>query len=111
MAIKICPLDNLQIGGNLKVTINGIAIAFFRTPSGEVKAINDKCSHGEVSLTDKDWYFSDLLTDKSIECHAHGAKFSLEDGKPLGFPATDGLDVYPVIIENDMIYLDYDPEQ
>jgi 3-phenylpropionate/trans-cinnamate dioxygenase ferredoxin subunit len=69
-----------------------------------VKAINDKCSHGEVSLSEG------FIDDQTIECWAHGAKFSLETGEALTLPAFEPVSVYPIIIENDTIYLDYDVE-
>jgi 3-phenylpropionate/trans-cinnamate dioxygenase ferredoxin subunit len=45
-----------------------------------VKALDDKCSHGEISL-------SEGFVDETIECWAHGAKFELNTGKPLSLPA------------------------
>ena len=76
------------------------AIAVVRTKSGEVKAINDKCSHGEISLSEG------FIDDSTIECWAHGAKFDLATGKPLSLPAYEPVAVYEVIIDNGDIFLE-----
>ena len=104
MAIRICPVDDIKKGKAIRVKLGDEAIAIVRTPSGEVKAINDKCSHGEVSLSEG------FVDDSTIECWAHGAKFSLETGDALTLPAFEPVSVYPIIIEDNTIYLDYDPE-
>ena len=104
MAIKICAVEDIKKGRAIRVKLGEQAIAIVRTPNGDVKAINDKCSHGEVSLSEG------FVDDETIECWAHGAKFSLESGAALTLPAFEPVEVYPIIIENDTIYLDYDPE-
>jgi len=104
MAIKICPVEDIRKGKAIRVKLGDEVIAIVRTPNGDVKAINDKCSHGEVSLSEG------FIDDETIECWAHGAKFSLENGHALTLPAFEPVSVYPIIIENDTIYLDYDPE-
>jgi 3-phenylpropionate/trans-cinnamate dioxygenase ferredoxin subunit len=52
MAVRICALDDLKPGKALRVKIGDEAIAIVRTPNGEVRALNDKCSHGEISLSE-----------------------------------------------------------
>ena len=104
MAIKICAVEDIKKGKSIRVKLGDQAIAIVRTPNGDVKAINDKCSHGEVSLSEG------FVDDETIECWAHGAKFSLETGAALTLPAFEPVSIYPIIIENDTIYLDYDPE-
>ena len=105
MALKICAVADIPVGKTIRVKIGDVAIAIVHTPNGSVKAINDTCSHGEISLSEG------FVDDETIECWAHGAKFSLETGAALSLPAYEPVDVYPVIIENGDIYLDYDPEQ
>lgn len=104
MAIKICKVEDIPLGKSIRVKIGDEAIAIVRTATGDVKAINDKCSHGEISLSEG------FVDHSTIECWAHGAKFSLETGEALTLPAFEPVAVYPVIVENDEIYLDYDPE-
>ena len=104
MAIEICPVEDIKPGRAIRVKLGDHAIAIARTKSGEVKAIDDKCSHGEISLSEG------FVDNETIECWAHGAKFSLETGKPLSLPAFEPVSVYEVIIENGEIYIEYDAE-
>jgi len=104
MAIRICAVDDIRAGKAIRVKLGEQAIAIVKTKSGEIKAIDDKCSHGEISLSEG------FVEGNTIECWAHGAKFSLDTGEALTLPAFEPVSVYPVLIEGDTIYLDYDPE-
>jgi 3-phenylpropionate/trans-cinnamate dioxygenase ferredoxin subunit len=96
--------DDLKPGKALRLVISGHPIAIVKSKTGTIHALDDKCSHGEISLSEG---FVDADT---IECWAHGAKFSLETGKPLTLPAFEPVSVYEVIIENGEIYIEYDAE-
>ena len=100
MALRICSLDDLKPGKALRVKVGDEAIAIVRTPSGDVKALNDKCSHGEISLSEG------FIDNETIECWAHGAKFDLNTGKPLSLPAYEPVATYEVLIENGDIFLE-----
>ena len=102
MAIKICPLEDLKPGKAIRVKVGEHAIAIVRTPSGEVRALDDKCSHGEISLSEG------FVEEGTIECWAHGAKFDLNTGVPLSLPAYEPVNTYEILIENDEIYLEYE---
>ena len=67
-----------------------------------MKALDDKCSHGEISLSEG------FVDDQTIECWAHGAKFELDTGKPLSLPAYEPVATYEVLIENDEIFVEYE---
>ncbi len=62
MAIEICPVEDIKPGRAIRVKLGDHAIAIARTKSGEVKAIDDKCSHGEISLSEG------FVDDETIEC-------------------------------------------
>ena len=100
MAIRICAVDDIKPGKAIRVKVGDEAIAVVKTKSGEVKAINDKCSHGEISLSEG------FVDDSTIECWAHGAKFDLSTGNPLSLPAYEPVAVYEVIIDQGDIYLE-----
>ncbi len=51
-------------------------------PAGDVHAIGDTCTHGDISLAEG------FVEDGAVECWAHGSMFSLQTGKPLSLPAT-----------------------
>ncbi len=102
MAIEICPVEDIKPGRAIRVKVGDHAIAIARTKNGDVKAIDDKCSHGEISLSEG------FVDENSIECWAHGAKFSLETGVPLSLPAYEPVAVYETFIENGIIFLEYE---
>ena len=102
MATRICSLDELKPGKALRVKINDHAIAIIRAPNGEVKALDDKCSHGEISLSEG------FVDNETIECWAHGAKFDLNTGKPLSLPAYEPVATYEILIDNNDIFVEYE---
>ena len=92
--VRACSLSDFPDSGILSVEINHDEVAFVRT-GGEVFAINDICSHANVSLSEGE------VDGCSIECWLHGSSFDLRTGKPTGMPATQPVPVYPVKIEGD----------
>ena len=63
--------------------------------NGEVFAVNDTCSHAEVSLSEGE------LVDCKIECFLHGASFDLKTGKAMTPPASNPIDTYEVQLSAD----------
>ena len=104
MAVRICAVDDIKPGKAIRVKVGDLAIAIVRTKAGEVKAIDDKCSHGEISLSEG------FVDNETIECWAHGAKFSLETGEALTLPAYEPVAKYEVIIDNGDIFLEIDAD-
>jgi 3-phenylpropionate/trans-cinnamate dioxygenase ferredoxin component len=102
MAIRICGVDDIKPGRALRVKIGEHAIAIVKTPNGEFHAMDDKCSHGEISLSEG------FVDNETIECWAHGAKFSLETGAPLSLPAYEPVAVYEVLVENGEVFIEYE---
>jgi 3-phenylpropionate/trans-cinnamate dioxygenase ferredoxin subunit len=100
MALRICALEEIKPGKSIRVKVGDVAIAVVRTPNGDVKALDDKCSHGEISLSEG------FIDNETIECWAHGAKFDLNTGKPLSLPAYEPVATYEVLIENGDIFLE-----
>ena len=104
MAVRICAVEDIKPGKAIRVKVGDLAIAIVRTKAGEVKAIDDKCSHGEISLSEG------FVDNETIECWAHGAKFSLETGEALTLPAYEPVAKYEVIIDNGDIFLEIDAD-
>lgn len=98
--MRICALEDIKPGKSIRVKVGDNAIAIVRTPAGEVKALDDKCSHGEISLSEG------FIDNETIECWAHGAKFDLNTGKPLSLPAYEPVATYEVLIDNGEIFLE-----
>jgi 3-phenylpropionate/trans-cinnamate dioxygenase ferredoxin subunit len=104
MAVRICAVEDIKKGKAIRVKIGEEAIAIVRTKADQVYALNDKCSHGEVSLSEG------FVDNETIECWAHGAKFSLETGEALTLPAYEPVAKYEVIIDNGDIFLEIDAD-
>ncbi len=101
--IRVCKADDLQVKTAIKVTIDGAPIALVRDSAGDIHAIGDTCSHGEISLAEG------FVEDTTLECWAHGSKFDLTSGKPLNFPAFEPVPVYAVSIVDGDVYIDPTP--
>lgn len=52
MATRICAVEDIKPGKAIRVKIGDLAIAIVRTKAGDIRAINDTCSHGEISLSE-----------------------------------------------------------
>jgi 3-phenylpropionate/trans-cinnamate dioxygenase ferredoxin component len=104
MAVRICAKDDIKPGKAIRVKIGDLAVAIVRTKADEVFALDDKCSHGEISLSEG------FVDNETIECWAHGAKFSLATGEALTLPAFEPVAKYEVIIDNGDIFLEIDAE-
>ena len=92
--VRVCALSDLEEDTPRRVEIDGVPISVVRA-AGDVFAINDICSHSNVSLSEGE------VEGCQIECWLHGSSFDLRTGKPSGLPATRPVPVYPVKIVGD----------
>ena len=99
-AVKICTEDDLEVGTAVRVVIDGLPIALVRYSAGAVHAIGDTCTHGDISLSEG------FVEDDTLECWAHGSKFSLQTGKPITLPAYEPVPVYTVTIVDGEVFID-----
>ena len=93
-------LSHLPDVGAVQVEIDGQPVAIVRAEDGSIHAVDDTCSHAEVSLSEGE------VDDCSIECWLHGSRFDLRTGAPTGLPATRPIAVYPVTVEGDTVLVD-----
>ncbi len=59
------------------------------------RAIDDVCSHGEVSLSEGE------VDGCFLECWLHGSRFDLRTGEPVSPPATRAVPVYAIRVDGD----------
>ena len=97
---RICGFDELGVNEAVKVEIDGVPIVVVRDAAGDVFAIGDTCTHGDISLSEG------FVEDDTVECWAHGSKFSLKTGKPLNLPAYEPVPVYKVDLIDGVVYID-----
>ncbi len=87
-------------GEGRAVDVEGVEkIAVFHS-EGQFFVTQDVCSHAKASLADG-W-----LEGFEIQCPVHDGKFDLRDGKPLCFPVTEPIRVFPCEIRDGQVWAD-----
>jgi 3-phenylpropionate/trans-cinnamate dioxygenase ferredoxin subunit len=104
-SVRVCSASELKTDTATRVVVDGIPIAVVKDSSGEVHAIGDTCTHGDISLSEG------FVEDETLECWAHGSKFDLRSGKPLSLPAYEPVPVFGVSIVDDDVYIDPTPQR
>ncbi|MRH30295.1 Rieske 2Fe-2S domain-containing protein [Microbacterium sp. SYP-A9085] len=99
-ATRACALSELEQDTPLRVELDGVPICVVKDSAGEVHAIGDTCTHGNISLSEG------FVEDDTVECWAHGSRFSLRTGQPLNLPAYEPVPVYAVAIDGDDVLID-----
>ena len=97
---RVCAVADLEPDSAKRVVLEGTPIAVVKDSSGEIHAIGDTCTHGDISLSDG------FVEGDTLECWAHGSAFSLRTGRPLNLPAYEPVPVYEVTIDGDDILID-----
>ncbi|MEP7036090.1 MAG: non-heme iron oxygenase ferredoxin subunit [Actinomycetota bacterium] len=97
--VLVCAVNDLPTVGAVQAEISGKLVAIVRDSAGVIHAIDDTCSHANVSLSEGD------VEDTSVECWLHGSRFELRSGKPIGLPATVPIAVYPVKIDGGDVFV------
>nr|NLD41252.1 non-heme iron oxygenase ferredoxin subunit [Actinomycetales bacterium] len=82
---------------------DGVAIVLVRDHEGHFHALDELCTHEDISLADGE------VWDCTIECWKHGSAFNLLTGKPTSLPATRPVNVYPVTIDGEQVLVDTTP--
>jgi len=100
MSHFICSVDAPEVAQPIRVLVEGVPIALVKTAAGTIHAIGDTCTHGDISLSEG------FVEGDTLECWAHGSKFSLVTGQPSTLPAYEPVPVYRVELDGDDIYLD-----
>jgi 3-phenylpropionate/trans-cinnamate dioxygenase ferredoxin component len=96
--VRVCALDEIPEQGTFGVEVNGTPMVIVKS-DGEVYALDEFCTHEEVSLVDGEIY------DHTVECWLHGSCFDLRSGKPTGPPATKPLATYQIRVEDGDVYV------
>ncbi len=99
-ATRVCALSELVQDEARRIEVDGVPIALVLDSAGEVHAIGDTCTHGDVSLSEG------FVDGETLECWAHGSAFSLRTGRPLNLPAYEPVPVYVVQIDGDDVLID-----
>ncbi|MCM1012472.1 MULTISPECIES: non-heme iron oxygenase ferredoxin subunit [unclassified Brevibacterium] len=87
--IDVAASEDVALDSALRIDVENREICLARDSFGVVHAIDDLCTHGEVSLAEGD------VEGCAIECWLHGSQFDLNTGQPLSPPAFEPVAVYP----------------
>lgn len=104
--VKVCETSALEPAETMSVNLTNAAgasvpVGVIRDEDGGWHAIGDRCTHGDVLLSEGD------VEDGCIECWGHSAQFDLETGQPT-LPATEPTPVYALEIDGDDVLVDVD---
>ncbi|HCS60252.1 MAG TPA: non-heme iron oxygenase ferredoxin subunit [Microbacterium sp.] len=99
-AQRACGVSELEQDLPMRVDIDGVPMAIVLDSAGEIHAIGDTCTHGEISLSEG------FVEGDTLECWAHGSQFSLRTGIPQNLPAYEPVPVYVVTIDGDDVLID-----
>ena len=66
------------------------------TATGELYAIEDRCSHDDGPLAEGDWDPEACV----VVCPRHGSRFDLETGIPMTLPAFEAVAIFPVSVRD-----------
>lgn len=99
-AQRACAVSDLEQDSALRVELDGVPIAVVKDSHGEIHAIGDTCTHGNISLSEG------FVEGDTLECWAHGSAFSLRTGMPQNLPAYEPVPVYVVVIDGDDVLID-----
>ena len=86
--------SDIPEGGGAIFADEGVVVT--QPTAGEFKGFSNICTHQGCPLA--------AVTD-TINCNCHGSMFSIEDGSPVGGPATKALPEKPIEVKGDAISL------
>jgi 3-phenylpropionate/trans-cinnamate dioxygenase ferredoxin subunit len=80
-----------------RVRSTGDAVCLVRF-NGEISALSDICTHQHFSMS-----LGDVLSDGTLQCAWHGARYDCRSGEVKQDPATSPLPVFQIRLEGDKI--------
>jgi len=97
--LPACPVEAIVPGQPHRVVVAGRPVLIVRDDEGELHAVDDTCTHAEISLADG------FVEGRTVECWAHGARFDLATGEPLSLPASEPLGVRRVEVRDGIVHV------
>lgn len=91
--------EDVAPGAAIRVVVGDTEVCLARTEEGSLHAIDDVCTHQEVSLSEGE------VIGCSIECWLHGSTFDLKTGEAQSPPAFEPVAVYECSEDDGTIYV------
>ena len=99
--VNVAPLEEFPPGSVKIVHAGSISIGVYNL-SGELYAIEDRCSHDNGPLAEGDFDPDDGVAI----CPRHGARIDIRTGRPLSLPAVLPVETFPVVVEDGIVKVD-----
>jgi len=94
---RVAAVSDIPPGGRLSILVDDIPALLVRI-GDSFFAIEDVCSHDGQPLT------GGAVSDCSIACPRHGARFDLRTGKPLCMPATEPIATFDIEVRDGAVF-------
>ena len=99
--VNVAPLEEFPPGSVKIVHAGEVAVGVYNL-SGELYAIEDRCSHDNGPLAE-----GDFDPDEGVAiCPRHGAHIDIRTGRPLSLPAVLPVETFPVVVEDGIVKVD-----
>jgi 3-phenylpropionate/trans-cinnamate dioxygenase ferredoxin component len=97
--VRVAAAGDIPDERTLRVEIGGTPVCLARS-DGELFAVNDTCTHADVSLSEGE------VEDGKVECWLHGSQFDLRTGEPTCLPAITPVATYAVMTTDGEVFVD-----
>lgn len=100
--VRVCSASDVAEGQARRFDVDGRLIAVVNLGAEGFRAIDAICSHAKYFLDEGEVE----VEDETIECPKHGSTFDLNTGAARTLPATQPVEVFPVITDGDDIWIE-----
>jgi 3-phenylpropionate/trans-cinnamate dioxygenase ferredoxin subunit len=100
--VRVCAVRDVPELGARRFDVGGRDIAIVHLGDDGYRAIDAVCSHEHAWLDE-----GDVDADgRTIACPKHGSIFDLDSGAARSLPAIKPVQVYPVSVQDDEIWIE-----
>jgi 3-phenylpropionate/trans-cinnamate dioxygenase ferredoxin subunit len=100
--VRICSIHDVPTGQVRRFPVDGRLVAVINMGDGRFHALDAICSHERYFLDEGDVD----IDEETIECPKHGSLFDVNSGAPRGLPAIRPVDVFPVTVTDDDVWIE-----
>ena len=93
--VEVCPVGELPPGEMKLVRTETVDVGVYNI-DGELRALEDRCSHDDGPLCEGAWDPDEGL----VICPRHGSNFDIRTGEALTLPAFEPVETYPVRVQD-----------
>jgi 3-phenylpropionate/trans-cinnamate dioxygenase ferredoxin subunit len=98
--LDACSVHDIEEEDVIEVTVQGRALAIYRSPSDSFHATDALCTHQQAHLADG------LVMGELIECPKHNGRFNYVTGAAVRIPCLEALAVFPVTVRDGRVLVE-----